>query len=565
MYSADYHTPDWAKEAVAYQIFPDRFFNGDPSNDNARTTARGNQPVQHRDWTDLPANASKSPAADGDKWECNDFFGGDIAGITQKLDYLQKLGITAIYVNPLSAACSNHRYDAVDYGHIDPMLGTEKELQTLAAEMQKRGMHLIMDGVFNHVGDDSIYFDRYGKYKTVGAYEYWSRIYDLMNDKHMKLDAAKAEAKKQLEAEGQVFSPWHWENWFEIRNEKTKDSMGEKYAYHDWQGFDSLTPFRDADYPGSEAGTTVSDLGDYLLRGRDGQKGVIMKWFDDGLSSWRLDVAKEVPPGFWQNVRKSVKSIRTKSGDEPMLLGEIWQDGSQFLTGDQFDSVMNYKLSFAVGDLFLNQGKAEACDDELTVLRQNYPKEALYNLMNIVDSHDTVRAIYKFGGGKENVAQASRQDFDYRLGKARLKLAAMFLMGYPGMPTVYYGDEAGVYGSADPDCRRTYPWGREDKELVEFYRQVIAVRQQHKQLFAHGDVETLLAKGDVYAFARTNDKGEAAVIVLNRGKDMDVELPAAFAADGTVFTDQLTGQAAMVSEGRIKLHLNPNQGLMLVK
>ena len=565
VYSADFHTPDWAKEAVAYQIFPDRFFNGDPANDNARTTARGNQPVQHRAWTDLPANASKSPASDGDKWECNDFFGGDIAGITQKLDYLQKLGITAIYVNPLSAACSNHRYDAVDYGHIDPMLGTEKELQTLAAEMQKRGMHLIMDGVFNHVGDDSIYFDRYGKYKTVGAYEYWSRIYDLMNDKHMKLDAAKAEAKKQLEAEGQVFSPWHWENWFEIRNEKTKDSMGEKYAYHDWQGFDSLTPFRDADYPGSEAGTTVSDLGDYLLRGRDGQKGVIMKWFDDGLSSWRLDVAKEVPPGFWQNVRKAVKSIRTKSGDEPMLLGEIWQDGSQFLTGDQFDSVMNYKLSFAVGDLFLNQGKAEACDDELTVLRQNYPKEALYNLMNIVDSHDTVRAIYKFGGGKENVAQASRQDFDYRLGKARLKLAAMFLMGYPGMPTVYYGDEAGVYGSADPDCRRTYPWGREDKELVEFYRQVIAVRQQHKQLFAHGDVETLLAKGDVYAFARTNDKGEAAVIVLNRGKDTDVELPAAFAADGTVLTDQLTGQAAMVSEGRIKLHLNPNQGLMLVK
>jgi glycosidase len=141
----------------------------------------------------------------------------------------------------------------------------------------------------------------------------------------------------------------------------------------------------------------------------------------------------------------------------------------------------------------------------------------------------------------------------------------MFLMGYPGMPTVYYGDEAGVYGSADPDCRRTYPWGREDKELVEFYRQVIAVRQQHKQLFAHGDVETLLAKGDVYAFARTNDKGEAAVIVLNRGKDTDVELPAAFAADGTVLTDQLTGQAAMVSEGRIKLHLNPNQGLMLVK
>ncbi|MBO5652459.1 MAG: amylopullulanase [Selenomonas sp.] len=565
VYSADFHTPDWAKEAVVYQIFPDRFFNGDPSNDNARSTARGNQPIQHRAWKDLPANASKSPQADGDNWECNDFFGGDIAGITQKLDYLQNLGITAIYVNPLSAACSNHRYDAVDYGNIDPILGKLPELKFLAAEMQKRGMHLIMDGVFNHVGDDSIYFDRYSKYKTVGAYEYWSRIYDLMNEKHIALDAAKIEAKKQLAAEGQIFSPWHWENWFEIRNEKTRDSMGEKYAYHDWQGFDSLTPFRDADYPGSEAGTRVSDLGDYLLRGRDGQKGVIMKWFDDGLSGWRLDVAKEVPPGFWANVRKDVKSIRTKSGEEPLLLGEIWQDGSQFLTGDQFDSVMNYKLSFAVGDLFLNQGKAEACDEELTILRQNYPKEALYDLMNIVDSHDTVRAIYKFGGGKENVAQATRQDFAYRQGKARLKLAARFLMGYPCMPTIYYGDEAGVYGSADPDCRRTYPWGREDKELVEFYRQVIGVRQRHKQLFAHGDVRTLLAKGDVYAFARTNDKGKAAVIVLNRGKDTDVELPAAFVADGTMLSDQLTSQKVMVSNGHIKLHLNPNQGLMLVK
>ena len=565
VYSADFHTPDWAKEAVVYQIFPDRFFNGDPSNDNARSTARGNQPIQHRAWQDLPANASKSPQADGDNWECNDFFGGDIAGITQKLDYLQNLGITAIYVNPLSAACSNHRYDAVDYGNIDPILGKLPELKFLAAEMQKRGMHLIMDGVFNHVGDDSIYFDRYSKYKTVGAYEYWSRIYDLMNEKHIALDAAKLEAKKQLAAEGQIFSPWHWENWFEIRNEKTRDSMGEKYAYHDWQGFDSLTPFRDADYPGSEAGTRVSDLGDYLLRGRDGQKGVIMKWFDDGLSGWRLDVAKEVPPGFWANVRKDVKSIRTKSGEEPLLLGEIWQDGSQFLTGDQFDSVMNYKLSFAVGDLFLNQGKAEACDEELTILRQNYPKEALYDLMNIVDSHDTVRAIYKFGGGKENVAQATRQDFAYRQGKARLKLAAMFLMGYPGMPTIYYGDEAGVYGSADPDCRRTYPWGREDKELVEFYRQVIGVRQRHKQLFAHGDVQTLLAKGDVYAFARTNDKGEAAIIALNRGKEIDIELAADFVADGTVFSDRLTGQKVMVNGGRIKLHLQPDQGLMLVK
>ena len=166
-------------------------------------------------------------------------------------------------------AASNHRYDSVDYGSLDPFLGTMKDFDLLVTEMHKRGMRLIMDGVFNHIGDDSIYFDRYGKYKTVGAYEYWSRIYDLMNTKHMKEDAAKVEAKKQLEAEGQVFSPYHWENWFEIKNQKGTDEMGPKYMYHDWQGYSSLVPFKDADYPGSEAGTKTSDLGDYLLYGKD--------------------------------------------------------------------------------------------------------------------------------------------------------------------------------------------------------------------------------------------------------------------------------------------------------
>ena len=445
VYTADYHTPDWAKEAVVYQIFPDRFFNGDKSNDKARQTARGTQPIQHRAWNALPANHSKSPDQDGDDWECNDFFGGDLAGITKKPDYLKDLGITAIYVNPIMNACSNHRYDAVDYGNLDPFLGDMNSFRTLVSEMSKRDMRLIMDGVFNHVGDDSIYFDRYGKYKWVGAYEYRSRVCDLVNDKNMTEAAAKAEVTKQLLAEGQQFSPYHWENWFDIRNEKTRDDMGEKYAYHDWQGFSSPVAFHDEDYPGSENGKRSSDLGNYLLYDKD---AVITHWFKEGLSGWRFDVAKEIPSGFWENVRAEVKKLRTVDGKEPLLLGEIRQDGSQFLTGDQFDSVMNYKLSFAVGDLFLMQGDAKAADEELKILRQNYPREALYDLMNIVDSHDTIRAVYKFGGGKEGVAQAALKDFDYQLGKARLKLATVFLMGYPGMPTIYYGDEAGVFGSA---------------------------------------------------------------------------------------------------------------------
>lgn len=552
----DYHTPDWAKEAIAYQIFPDRFYNGDKSNDNARTTARGYQPIQHRSWDELPANHSKTPAKDGDTQDCNDFFGGDLAGITAKLDYLKELGVTAIYVNPMMSGCSNHRYDTVDYSSIDPLLGNMEDFKKLVAEMDKRGMHLIMDGVFNHVGDDSIYFDRYGKYKWVGAYEYWSRVYDLMNDKGMGEAAAKEEAKKQLTAEGQVFSPYHWENWFEIKNQKTKDEMGEKYAYHDWQGYSSLVPFSDKDFLDGK-----SSLSEYLLYSNN---AVITKWFQDGLSSWRLDVAKEIPAEFWKNVRQEIKKLKTTKGEEPMLLGEIWQDGTQFLTGDQFDSVMNYKLSFAVGDLFLNRGDAKAADDELKILQQNYPREALYDLMNIVDSHDTIRAIYKFGGGQESVPQASLADFDYELGKARLKLSAAFILGYPGMPTFFYGDEAGVYGSADPDCRRTYPWGKEDKDLIAYYKQVMGVRNAHKQLFAHGDVNTLKAEGDIFAYARTKGD-EAAIVALNRGKAQQVVIPAA-QFEGAVFVDALDDSfQATATNGKLIVDLGENQARMMIK
>lgn len=563
-YKKGYETPNWAKEAVCYQIFPDRFFNGDKANDNARDTARGSQPVQHRSWATPPAN-SGAGALDGDKWDCNDFYGGDIAGITKKLDYLKGLGITAIYLNPIYAASSNHHYDARDYDAVDPFLGTFEDLQKLTAEMNKRGMHLIMDGVYNHVGDDSIYFDRYGKYKTVGAYEYWSRIYDLQNTKGLSLEAAKAEAKKQLEAEGQVFSPYHWENWFDIKNSKTRDEMGEKYAYHDWQSFSSLAPFRDKDYPGYSAATPLhTDLGDYLLYGRNGDKGVIMKWFDYGLSGWRLDVAKEVPSGFWAKTREEVKSIKTQTGETPLLLGEIWQDGSQFFMGDSMDSVMNYKLSDTLMH-FVMGGKAQDSDDVLTQLRQNYPKQALYDLMNIVDSHDTARAIYLYGGGKDGVVQASKSDFDYNLGKSRLKMAVAFELGYPGMPTIYYADEAGQFGSKDPDCRRTFPWGKEDKELQSFYQKAIAARNNNKNVFALGDLDTILAQDNIYAYQRTavDGSGKLGVVALNNGKAQKVTLKVAGAANKT-FTDQLTGKKVTANNGELTLTIGENQAMMLV-
>lgn len=555
VYRADFHTPDWAKEAVLYQIFPDRFFNGDTTNDNARQFARGYQPIQHRAWNELPANHSKTPDLDGDNQDCNDFFGGDLAGITQKLDYLQSLGVTAIYLNPIMNACSNHRYDTVDYGTIDPILGTQQDFQTLSAEIKRRGMHLIMDGVFNHVGDDSIYFDRYSKYKSVGAYEYWSRVYNLMSDKNLSEAAAKTTARQQLTAEGQEFSPYQWENWFDIRNEKTSDDMGDKYAYHDWQGYSSLTPFRDSDFLSKN-----STLRKYLLDDKD---AVITKWFDYGLSGWRMDVAKEVPPDFWTQVRRKIKKIRV--GDqEPLLIAEIWQDGSQFLTGDQFDSVMNYKLAFAVNDLFIMNGNAQAADEELKTLRQNYPREAFYTLMNFVDSHDTARAIYKFGGGNESIAQATHNDFNYDLGKARLKLAMTFIAGYPGMPTIFYGDEAGIFGSADPDCRRTYPWNAEDADLLDYYKKIMNIRNANKKLFAHGELITLKATGDIYSYLRGNDS-EAAVVILNRGAAQHIEIDAPQLPNGMKFIDKLSGKEIVVSNGKISVDAGEHQAFIFIR
>ena len=203
VYDKDYTTPDWMKEAVVYQIFPDRFNNGDTSNDDAKTNARGEEPIEVPDsWDSLPDNPRLGEnnmddidgAYSGDGIWSNDFFGGDIKGIQEKLDYLQSLGVNTLYLNPISMASSNHKYDATDYKSLDPMFGTEEDFKEFTAELKNRGMHLIVDGVFNHVGDDSIYFDRYGKYDTVGAYEYWEYVYDTMNNEGISEEAAMTKA-----------------------------------------------------------------------------------------------------------------------------------------------------------------------------------------------------------------------------------------------------------------------------------------------------------------------------------------------------------------------------------
>ncbi len=576
VFDPGYKTPDWMKEAVVYQIFPDRFNNGNSDNDDAKDTARGPEPIEHQDWKELPDNPRLADSADydGDEIWSNDFFGGDIKGIQEKLDYIQSLGVNTLYLNPIAKASSNHKYDATDWKSIDPMFGTPEEFKAFTDELEKRDMHLIMDGVFNHVGDDSIYFDRYGKYDVVGAYEYWSRIYDLMNEKGLSEEEAKTEARKQLEKEGQTFNDeYGFHNWFNIKNEKVVGENGnEHYDYQGWWGYDSLPEIKSVSGDAVDYDSELNNkkFADYIMYDKDSAS---KSWLTNGASGWRLDVANEVDMEFWREFRKELKSkamagdgATLKEGEEPLILGEIWDDASKYFLGDQYDSVMNYRFEGAVLD-FLKNGNAASADEKLMAVQEDYPEEAFHALMNLMGSHDTPRAIYQLGGGTDTYERAEFDpNYDHELGVQRLKLAAVLQMGYPGAPTIYYGDEAGVTGSKDPDDRRTYPWGNENASLVKHYQTAGAVRTANANLLAYGKITTLHAEGDVYAFARTSKDG-AAVIAVNRGNnpqtlEFDVK---DVVKNNMAFTDGLAKEYKVaVNDGKLKVTIPAMTGRMLI-
>lgn len=567
VYEPGYKTPDWMKEAVVYQIFPDRFFNGNKKNDDAKEYARGKEPIEHQDWSDLPDNPRLSNGSDydGDGIWSNDFFGGDIKGIHEKLDYIQSLGVNTIYLNPVAHAASNHKYDATDFKAVDPMFGSPKEFKKFTDELKKRDMHLILDGVFNHVGDDSIYFDRYEKYETVGAYEYWARIYDYMNEKGLSEEEARNKAEDEFLQEGQVFSDYGFHNWFNIENRKVDaGTPNERYDYQAWWGFDSLPEI--ASVPG-EAVPYDSELNndkfaDYIMYDKD---SVAKSWLNRGGSGWRLDVANEVDPEFWREFRDEIKATKTKTNDDPLILGEIWDDASKYFLGDLYDSVMNYRFRGAMLD-YLKNGTAERAAEQLKAIEEDYPDEAFYNLMNLMGSHDTARAVYLLGNGNENAERAEfDQNYDHELGLERLRLAAIFQFGYPGAPTIYYGDEAGVTGSKDPDDRRTYPWGEENDKLIDHYQKLGKIREKNQELLAHGDLKNLHMNGNVFVYGRSLDK-KSAIVAINRGNEpQTVEVDVQdFVLNGVSFKDQLAkGDSIKVKDGKVTLTIPAMSGQML--
>lgn len=477
LFDPAYTTPDWMHGAVLYQIFPDRFFSSGKK-DAKKCLHPGCR--YHENWDEDPALELC-----GTDNAATDFFGGDLKGITLKLPYIKSLGINCIYLNPIFRAHSNHKYDTGCYMQIDPSFGTERDFQTLCEEAAKLDIHILLDGVFSHTGSDSMYFDRFGHYGGNGAY-----------------------AK-----ENSPYSSWYrFEKWPE--------------KYDCWWGFDTLPNVNETD----------PSYMDYILNGRN---SVIAHWLGAGASGWRLDVADELPMEFLRVLRKRVKAAKTDAG----IIGEVWEDASHketygalrsYCTGDTLDGCMNYPLRDALLAFLLWQIDARTLARTLESQRENYPPQFLYSCMNLLGSHDKPRVISVLAGLENlEVDRALRKPLHlskekYALGRQRYLAALRFISALPGMPTVYYGDEAGLTGMADPYCRGTYPWGHEDSELVDAVQSILSSRPQVCKtgyssvhaLNAHVAVVARWLEHDCDIFGQKTSGPEIALCAMNRDSHM---------------------------------------------
>ena len=525
VYEKGFETPDWMKNAVIYQIFPDRFFDGNESNNRAQTWARGDVDYEYiTDWYTLPENPEQEALLSKDQylshgahwgdgeWS-NEIYGGDLDGITARIGYLKALGVNVIYLNPVFWSISNHRYDAVSYSEIDPILGTLGDFEELVAAAEANGMHIILDGVFNHVSDDSIYFDRYYKFLPdaaekydgkIGAYPYWAYVYDTMAAKGITQAEAETKAKAHFTAEYGI-TDYSYTEWFTVSSTKT----GDTYSYEGWWGYDSMPVIKSTN--GSEYQT-----GNWAQEIISGSNSVNAYWISKGMDGWRLDVANEVSDETWQNFRASVKALNS----DAVIIGEIWDDATKYLMGDMYDSVMNYLFRNASTGFAKGTGAGDTTK-ALEKIRERYPEEAFYAMMNLVGSHDTTRLLsYLDGIGDDRADKSEAAAFPTyattsQLAKDRQYLVSFLQFTYAGAPTVYYGDEIGMVGSDDPDDRRAFEWGKGNKELVEWYARLAAIRAEYSALRT-GTVEPIDAENNsLLAYVRSDADATLLVIANN--------------------------------------------------
>jgi glycosidase len=508
IYAPDFKVPDWARDIVYYYVFPERFRNGDKANDPRPGGGRPQDRYQDRDverhakWSEKPF---KPGSGDGsDALYNNDFFGGDLAGVIQKLDYIKSLGANAIYLTPIFRAPSNHKYDAADYKHIDPAFGTNADFERLCAEAAKRGIRVIPDTSLNHVGADSPYFNRFSNFPAGGAFD-----------------------------GGKINPNSPYASWFKFKPEETDPNR----QFQGWVGVTDL-PEIDKNSPSFRA---------YAYRDKD---SVTNLWLDRGAAGWRMDVAPWVPDDFWREWRQAVKAKKP----DALTVAETWFDSSKYLLGDTFDSVMNYIFRNAVLDYAAGK-PARQMAANLELMREAYPPQAFAALMNLLSTHDQPRALHHLG-----------EDRDLALAKRRLLLAVFFQMTYPGAPTIYYGDEVGLGGGDDPYNRAPYPWadegGKPDEQLLAVFRRLTALRHALPVL-RHGTLSApLLVDEHVVVLARQDGDTWAVTATNNstRPRTVTVDLP--FPAGQ--LRDALGGKPVTVKDGQLQLTVPPLFGRVLV-
>ena len=459
VYRECFATPAWFKGGIMYQIFPDRFFK------SGEILAEKGKWL-HKDWHETP---EFRPNEKG-KILNNDFFGGNFRGVLKKLDYLQSLHVTVIYLNPIFRAFSNHRYDTGDYMQLDPMLGSEEDFSALVSECGKRGIRLILDGVFNHTGDDSRYFNKYGTYDEIGAYQ----------SKDSK-----------------------YYSWYNFRHFPDK--------YDSWWGIDVLPAVNE----------NCPSYIDFIT----GENGVLRRWMKYPLGGFRLDVADELPDEFIAKIRSAVKSA---NGDA-VVIGEVWEDASnkiaystrrKYFQGEELDSVMNYPLKDAIIK-FVVSGNTSLLRRTVGMLLDHYPKCVLDSLMNILGTHDTVRVLTALGGvcayNKEEMAVLKLSAEQRAVATERLKIAAILLYTFFGVPCIYYGDEIGMEGYSDPFCRKPFAWDLIDEDILSHYRWLGELRSRYT-VFRDGDYRELYHDDNCIVFERRKGK-EAVITVANLGNN----------------------------------------------
>lgn len=560
--------PTWARDAVWYQIFPERFRNGDPANDPTAEEVRipAGRAWHVTPWTSDWYRLQPWEREHDARFYQNVFdrrYGGDLIGMIEKLDYLKDLGVTALYFNPVFEGVSLHKYDASSYHHIDNNFGPDRDgdlhaieretddpkswtwtaadrtFLTLIREAHARGMRVVIDGVFNHSGT-----------------EFWA-FQDIVKN--------------------QQRSPYA--DWYDVRRWDDPSTAKNEFDYKGWWDHKTLPEFHE------DSLGFVPPVRQYFFN-------ITKRWMDpngdgdpsDGIDGWRLDVANEVSSVFWREWRAQVKSINP----EAIIIGEIWDDASHWLGGDQFDAVMNYRFAYATVDFFIDRDiDAAQFDSVLAAVRADYAPEVNEVLQNLIDSHDTDRlaSMIKNPGRRfdNNNGPRNNPSYDTRKPTAedrRLqRLIRLFQMTYVGAPMVYYGSEAGMWGADDPDDRKPMVWDDLiyepeatrfdgaphdpdpvvfDREMYDWYRTVIGLRNQVEPL-RRGSFSTVLTAGDVYAFHRSVGRHEA-VVVLNRGTEASVVLPLS-----GEWKEAFTRERLSASASGLTVRMAPVSGRIIVR